>query len=38
VDPELVERSLATIQAYDRQHPEALVIPGHDMAAWEELD
>ena len=37
-DPEAFERSLATIQAYDREHPDALIIPGHDMAAWEQLD
>ena len=37
-DPELFERSLQAIQVYDREHPEALIIPGHDMAAWEELD
>jgi len=28
------EHSLSQIQAYDREHPEAIVIPGHDMAAW----
>jgi N-acyl homoserine lactone hydrolase len=28
------ERSLRQIQAYDREHPDAIVIPGHDMAAW----
>jgi N-acyl homoserine lactone hydrolase len=37
-DPELFERSLAAIQAYDREHPGAVVIPGHDLAAWEELE
>jgi N-acyl homoserine lactone hydrolase len=37
-DPEAFERSLAAIQVYDREHPDALVIPGHDMAAWEQLD
>jgi hypothetical protein len=22
---------------WDREHPDALVIPGHDMPAWEAL-
>lgn len=29
------EHSLRQIQAYDREHPDAVVIPGHDMAAWK---
>jgi N-acyl homoserine lactone hydrolase len=37
-DPEAFERSLEAIQAYDREHPEALIVPGHDMAAWEQLE
>jgi N-acyl homoserine lactone hydrolase len=37
-DPEAFERSLEAIRAYDREHPDALIIPGHDMAAWEQLD
>lgn len=28
------EHSLRQIQAYDRENPEALIIPGHDMGAW----
>jgi glyoxylase-like metal-dependent hydrolase (beta-lactamase superfamily II) len=28
------EHSLAQIQAYDRENPNAIVIPGHDQAAW----
>jgi glyoxylase-like metal-dependent hydrolase (beta-lactamase superfamily II) len=28
------EHSLRQIQAYDREHPDAIVIPGHDMDAW----
>jgi N-acyl homoserine lactone hydrolase len=28
------EHSLRQIQAYDREHPDAIVIPGHDLAAW----
>jgi N-acyl homoserine lactone hydrolase len=37
-DPQAFERSLEAIQAYDREHPDALIIPGHDMAAWELLE
>jgi N-acyl homoserine lactone hydrolase len=33
----MFERSLGALQAYDREHPEALIIPGHDMAHWETL-
>jgi len=31
------EHSLQALQAYDREHPDALIIPGHDMAHWETL-
>ncbi len=31
------ERSLRALQAYDREHPDALIVPGHDMAHWETL-
>jgi N-acyl homoserine lactone hydrolase len=31
------ERSLGALQAYDREHPDALIIPGHDIAHWETL-
>jgi N-acyl homoserine lactone hydrolase len=34
-DRKAFEHSLAQIQAYDDQHPDAIVIPGHDMAAWK---
>ena len=37
-DPPAFERSLAALQAYDREHPEALIVPGHDMPAWEQLE
>jgi N-acyl homoserine lactone hydrolase len=33
-DSEAFERSLGQIQAYDRENPDAIVIPGHDMKAW----
>ena len=36
-DEHLYERSLREIQIYTEQTPDALVIPGHDMAAWREL-
>jgi N-acyl homoserine lactone hydrolase len=28
------EHSLHQIQTYDRENPDALIIPGHDMEAW----
>jgi glyoxylase-like metal-dependent hydrolase (beta-lactamase superfamily II) len=37
-DAEAFERSLAALRAWDLEHPDALVIPGHDMAAWEQLE
>jgi glyoxylase-like metal-dependent hydrolase (beta-lactamase superfamily II) len=37
-DKQAFESSLAALQAYDREHPDALVVPGHDMATWEQLD
>jgi N-acyl homoserine lactone hydrolase len=35
---EAFERSVAVIAAYDREHPDALIIPGHDMDHWEQLE
>jgi N-acyl homoserine lactone hydrolase len=37
-DPQAFERGLEAIQASYREHPDALIIPGHDMAAWERLE
>ena len=37
-DKAAFERSLGAISAYDREHPDALIIPGHDMTAWEQLE
>jgi glyoxylase-like metal-dependent hydrolase (beta-lactamase superfamily II) len=37
-DKRAFEKSIAALAAYDREHPDALVVPGHDMAAWEQLD
>ncbi len=34
---EAFERSVRALQAYDRERPGALIIPGHDMAQWETL-
>jgi N-acyl homoserine lactone hydrolase len=30
------EHSLHQIQTYDRDNPDALIIPGHDMSAWTD--
>jgi N-acyl homoserine lactone hydrolase len=32
------DASLQTLAAYDRAHPGALIIPGHDMEAWSALE
>jgi glyoxylase-like metal-dependent hydrolase (beta-lactamase superfamily II) len=37
-DSKAFEHSLRMLQAYDREHPTALIIPGHDMDAWEQLE
>ncbi|HEV3071111.1 MAG TPA: N-acyl homoserine lactonase family protein [Solirubrobacteraceae bacterium] len=37
-DAKAFERSLSALQAYDREQPEALIIPGHDMEHWRSLD
>jgi N-acyl homoserine lactone hydrolase len=34
---EAFERSLRALQTYDREHPDALIVPGHDMAQWGTL-
>ena len=31
------EHSLSQIQAYDRENPDALIVPGHDMQTWQKL-
>jgi N-acyl homoserine lactone hydrolase len=36
-DPRAFEQSISQLAAWDAQHPDALVIPGHDMPAWEAL-
>jgi N-acyl homoserine lactone hydrolase len=37
-DEHLFGRSLREIQRYAERTPSAIVIPGHDMEAWDELD
>ena len=36
-DEHLFERSVREIEIYARETPDALIIPGHDMAAWRKL-
>jgi N-acyl homoserine lactone hydrolase len=36
-DAPAFERSLAALQTYDREHPDALIVPGHDMEHWRGL-
>ncbi|HEV3282764.1 MAG TPA: N-acyl homoserine lactonase family protein [Solirubrobacteraceae bacterium] len=36
-DAKAFERSVSELAAWDREHPDAIVIPGHDMPAWEGL-
>jgi N-acyl homoserine lactone hydrolase len=37
-DEHLFRRSLREIQLYEENNPDAVVIPGHDMEAWNELE
>jgi N-acyl homoserine lactone hydrolase len=37
-DEHLFRRSLREIQLFVREAPDAVVIPGHDMQRWRELD
>jgi glyoxylase-like metal-dependent hydrolase (beta-lactamase superfamily II) len=37
-DEHLFRRSLREIQLYAKETPDAVIIPGHDMERWEELD
>jgi N-acyl homoserine lactone hydrolase len=37
-DEHLFRRSLREIRQYAKETPDALIIPGHDWAAWGELD
>jgi glyoxylase-like metal-dependent hydrolase (beta-lactamase superfamily II) len=38
LDEHLFRRSLREIQLYAEQTPDALIVPGHDMGAWGELE
>jgi N-acyl homoserine lactone hydrolase len=37
-DEHLFRRSLREIRQYKTETPEALIVPGHDMDAWQELE
>jgi N-acyl homoserine lactone hydrolase len=36
-DSAAFEHSLDALQTYDREHPDALIVPGHDMEHWRAL-
>ena len=38
VDEHEARRSLREIQLYRRETPQAVIVPGHDMGVWSELD
>jgi N-acyl homoserine lactone hydrolase len=38
VDEHLFRRSLREIQLYAEQTPDALIVPGHDMPAWRQVE
>ncbi|CAN5394015.1 N-acyl homoserine lactonase family protein [soil metagenome] len=37
-DPHTFRRSLQELRHFHRQFPQAVIIPGHDAEAWEQLD
>lgn len=37
-DAHLFRRSLSELQLYAEQTPDALIVPGHDWEAWQELE
>jgi len=37
-DEHVFRRSLREIQIYAEQTPDALIVPGHDMSAWNALE
>ena len=37
-DEHLFGRSLREIQIYAQETPDALIVPGHDIEVWRELD
>jgi N-acyl homoserine lactone hydrolase len=36
-DAKAFAHSLRALQAYDREHPDAVIVPGHDMEHWQTL-
>jgi N-acyl homoserine lactone hydrolase len=36
-DSRAFEHSLSQLQAWDRGHPGALIVPGHDMGTWQAV-
>jgi glyoxylase-like metal-dependent hydrolase (beta-lactamase superfamily II) len=37
-DARAFERSLAELKDYDRANPDAVIVPGHDMERWRQLE
>jgi N-acyl homoserine lactone hydrolase len=37
-DARAFERSLSELEDYDRANPDALIVPGHDMEHWRQLE
>jgi N-acyl homoserine lactone hydrolase len=37
-DSKAFERSIEQLAAWDAEHPQAVVVPGHDMPTWSKLD
>ncbi len=37
-DSRAFERSLAELKNYDRANPDAVIVPGHDMDHWRQLE
>jgi N-acyl homoserine lactone hydrolase len=37
-DSRAFERSIKAIEGYDRANPDALIVPGHDMEHWRQLE
>ena len=38
VDEHQYKRSLGEIQLFRRGTPQAVIVPGHDMGVWSELN
>jgi glyoxylase-like metal-dependent hydrolase (beta-lactamase superfamily II) len=37
-DSRAFERSLSELKDYDRANPDAVIVPGHDMEHWRQLE